>query len=196
MERIVQSNHRMQWLLIAALVAFGVLGRWFQVQWNVTPTAALALFAGFAFTSTRTALLVPLAILAISNLLLDSYNNFGEMAAVYGAFLIPALLGGLVRRDFSARRIVACTLASSVAFFVITNFAVWCYRRGDAYADSLSGLLACYDAGLLFFRWMLAGDLCFAAAIFGAYALAASPLFRRVARVPVERHLHGRTRRS
>jgi hypothetical protein len=180
-------DNRIEWLLFAVLVAFGVLGRWFQVQWNVTPTAALALFAGFLFTQRRMAFLVPLATLAISNLILEPHNHLGELAAVYASFLIPVAFSGLVRQRFTAARVAFCTVVPSVLFFLITNFAVWLYRRGDAYADSFAGLIDCYAAGLLFFRWMLAGDLFFAAAIFGSYALATSPLFRRLVRVPVDR---------
>ncbi len=183
----MNRDNRIEWILLAVLVAFGVLGRWFQVQWNVTPTAALALFAGFLFSRRATALAVPLVILAASNLLLDSYQHAGEMLAVYVSFLLPVAFGRLVRRRLSAERVIAGTLASSVSFFLITNFAVWVYRRGEVYADSLAGLLACYEAGLLFFRWMLAGDLFFASVVFGAYALATSPITRRAVRVPVER---------
>ncbi|MEX2138412.1 MAG: DUF6580 family putative transport protein [Pirellulales bacterium] len=183
----MKRDYRIEWLLFAVLVMFGVLGRWFQLQWNVTPTAALALFAGFVFAQRRTALLVPVVILALSNLVLDTYPHAGEMLAVYSSFLIPAALGGLVRRRFTALRVVSCTLASSLLFFLITNFAVWLYRRGEVYADSFAGLLACYEAGLLFFRWMLAGDLVFAAVIFGSYAVATSPLLRRAVRVSLPR---------
>jgi hypothetical protein len=178
---------RTELLLLIVLVSFGVLARRYQVLWNVTPTAALALFAGFLFTQRKLAYLVPLGILAVGNLFLPSHHSTGEMLAVYGSFLIPVALGTLVRRRFTFARVAICTLASSVLFFLITNFAVWLYRRGEAYADSWAGLLACYEAGLLFFRWMLAGDLFFAAVIFGSYALAASHLGRRVARVPVRR---------
>jgi hypothetical protein len=168
--------------VFAVLVAFGVLGRRFQPEWNFTPTAALALFSGFFFTDRRVAWLLPIAILAASNLWLDSYNHAGEMLAVYGSFLIPVALGALMRRRFTFARVAVSSIASSVLFFLITNSAVWLYRRGDAYVDSLAGLIACYNAGLIFFRWMLAGDLFFAAAIFGTYALATSPIFRRLAR--------------
>jgi hypothetical protein len=101
--------------------------------------------------------------------------------------LIPSALGGLVRRRFTALRVISCTLASSVLFFLITNFAVWLHHRGAAYADSLAGLLACYEAGLVFFRWMLAGDLAYVSVIFGSYAVATSTLFRRQARAAVRR---------
>jgi hypothetical protein len=169
------------------LVLFGVLARRYQLQWNVTPTAALALFAGFLFTQRKLAYWVPVAILAVSNAFLPSHHSTGEMLAVYGSFLIPAALGSLVRRRFTFARVAICTLASSVLFFLITNFAVWLYRRGEIYTDSWAGLLACYEAGLLFFRWMLAGDLFYAAVIFGSYALAMSTVGRRVIRVPLSR---------
>ena len=186
-EQAVKHKARTQWLLFAVLVVFGVLGRRFQPEWNFTPTAALALFGGFFFADRRAAWLLPLAILAVSNIWLRSYNHAGEMLAVYVSFLIPVALGGLMRRRFALSRVAISTVTSSVLFFLITNFAVWLYRRGDAYADSLAGLFACYNAGLLFFRWMLAGDLFFAAAIFGTYALATSPIFRRLARERIER---------
>lgn len=185
----MKRQFQLEAALFLVLVAFGVFGRWWQPQWNVTPTAALALFAGYIFTHRRTAILVPLAILAISNLLLESYNHAGEMLAVYGSFLIPVAFSGLLRPRLTALRLFGCTVVPSVTFFLITNFAVWSYRRGDAYADSFAGLLDCYTAGLPFFRWMLMGDLCFAAMIFGAYSLGASTLFlrRAPARVPRDR---------
>jgi hypothetical protein len=178
-------------MLFAFLVAFGVLGRRFQPEWNFTPTAALALFGGYLFTQRRAAWLLPVTILAISNVWLGPYNHTGELIAVYASFLIPVALGGLMRRRFTLARVAVSTIASSVLFFLITNFAVWLYRRGDAYADSLAGLIACYNAGLIFFRWMLAGDLFYAAAIFGTYALATSPIFRRLSRQRIERRDNG-----
>jgi hypothetical protein len=183
----VKRVFRTELLLAIVLVVFGVVARRYQVQWNVTPTAALALFAGFLFTQRKLAYWVPVAILVISNVFLPSHHSTGELLAVYGSFLIPVALGTLVRRRFTLARVAYCTLASSVLFFLITNFAVWFYRRGEVYADSWAGLLACYEAGLLFFRWMLVGDLFFAAVVFGSYALAVSTVGRRAIRVPLSR---------
>jgi hypothetical protein len=177
---------RQELWLFAAIVAFGVLGRWLQPQWHFTPTAALALFAGYMFRHRGVACLAPLAILAISDLILPTHNNAGEMAAVYACFLAPVALGGLLRRKFTWPRLATSALLPSVTFFIVTNFVVWLYRRGTVYDDSFAGLMDCYAAALLFFRWMLAGDVFFTAALFGAYALAVSPAFRRAERVKVE----------
>ncbi len=177
---------RQEVILFAVIVVFGVVGRWLQPQWNFTPTAALALFAGYMFRSSKAACLAPLAILGVSDLVLPTHNNAGEMAAVYACFLVPVALGGLLRRRFTLPRFAASALVPNLIFFIVTNLVVWMYRRGTVYDDSFAGLLDCYGSAILFFRWMLAGDLVFTAAIFGAYALAASPAFRRAARVAVE----------
>lgn len=40
---------------------------------------------------------------------------------------------------------------------------------GTMYPKDLSGLIACYTAGIPFFRNMLAGDLAYSAALFGIF---------------------------
>ena len=42
----MKREAQIEWLLFAVIVSFGVLGRWFQVQWNVTPTASPLTIAG------------------------------------------------------------------------------------------------------------------------------------------------------
>ncbi|MDZ4818620.1 MAG: DUF6580 family putative transport protein [Planctomycetota bacterium] len=156
--------------IVLLLVAIGVAGRWCQVQWNVTPTAAVALFAGYFFRRSLAAYVVPLSIMALSNLLLESYSHWIEMVAVYGAFLLPVAFSSLLGKQWSVSRLCSCVLLQSVAFFLITNLAVWIVRRGTVYDNSFAGLMDCYYAGLLFFRWMLAGDFAFTAITFGSYA--------------------------
>jgi hypothetical protein len=60
-------------------------------------------------------------------------------------------------------------LASSVLFFVLTNFGVWAF---DAlYPKTLEGLMACYVAAIPFFRNTLLGDLSYTVVLFGGFAL-------------------------
>jgi hypothetical protein len=60
-------------------------------------------------------------------------------------------------------------LASSVLFFVITNFGVWAF---DAfYPKTWEGLIACYVAAIPFFQNTLIGDLLYTAVLFGGFAL-------------------------
>jgi hypothetical protein len=57
-----------------------------------------------------------------------------------------------------------------VQFFLVTNFAVWAFL--GSYKPSLSGLAACYAAGIPLFWNTLGGDAMYAALFFGGLALA------------------------
>jgi hypothetical protein len=72
----------------------------------------------------------------------------------------------------STAALVGCSLAASVMFFLVTNFAHWAIY--DMYEKSAAGLLHCYAMALPFFRYTLAGDLSFACVLFGGYAVAKS----------------------
>lgn len=157
-------------MLFFALVAFGVMGRWLQPDWNFTPVAAIAGFAAYYFGSTAIAMLAASAVLAISNIVLPQYQNPAMMLAVFAAYSIPALLGRWLDARFSWPRFGALCLAPAMAFFVTTNFAHWALVQ--QYAMTWDGLVACYTAGLPFFRGTLAGDVCYTVGLFGAYALA------------------------
>ena len=67
---------------------------------------------------------------------------------------------------------IGSALAGSVSFFLISNFAVW--AAWDMYPRTVAGLMACYEAGIPFFRHAVVGDLLFTAVMFGAPALAQS----------------------
>lgn len=65
--------------------------------------------------------------------------------------------------------VAAATLAGSVLFFIVTNFAVWAFF--PTYPKSWHGLLTCYEAAVPFFRTTLAGDVVYVVVLFGGYAL-------------------------
>jgi hypothetical protein len=148
---------------------------------NFAPVAAMALFAGYFFRSAGLALLVPLSVMAISDFFLGGYD-WAMMALVYSMLALPVAFRGWLRRAFNlgGERTVAplmglysCGLLSSVLFFLVTNFGVWCLWPGP-YDRSLAGLAHCYGAAIPFFRYTLAGDMFFAIVLFGSYALAMS----------------------
>ena len=152
------------------LVAFGVIGRWLQPTWQVTPTAAVGLFAGYYFARISWAVSVPIAVIALSHSMLPPYASWGVMAAVLVAFVLPAILGRMLSHKLSVPRFVVATLLPSLFFFATTNFAVWAFL--DYYPHTLSGLAACYAHAIPFYRWMLEGDLVYIAIVFGTYAFA------------------------
>src|SRR5215475_6457765 len=101
-------QHNVQDLLVfALLVAIGVAGRWGQPEWCVTPTAAAAIFAGLYFSRVAIAVLVPVTILAISDLLLPAYDSIPVMIATYAVMIVPVWFGRMQRSEHSpsARRL-------------------------------------------------------------------------------------------
>jgi hypothetical protein len=167
-------------LVFTLLVAIGVAGRLGQPDWDFTPIAAAAVFAGFYFSRAFVAALVPLAILVVSDLWLPAYDNLPVLAVKYGAMTLPVLFG----RSLAGRRLGwatawrwgVCGFAPAVLFFVLTNFAVWAFQSD--YPKTLDGLGQCYLAGVPFFRAMLAGDLVYLAVLFGCWAAAQRPAMK------------------
>jgi hypothetical protein len=142
---------------------------------NFTPLFAIALFGGTYFASRWAAFGVPLAAMFLSDLALGliMYGKavFPLMPYVYLSFVLTVLLGYWVRRRQGSAIAIGCAaLASSVLFFVISNFGVW--LRGTLYPPTLEGLAACYIAAIPFFKNTVAGNCVFSVALFGVFALA------------------------
>ncbi|MCE9546560.1 MAG: hypothetical protein K8T25_13720 [Planctomycetia bacterium] len=157
-------------IVFALLVAVGVIGRFvFRESWpNFTPTAAVALFAGFYFARGWTAALVPMCVMALSNLWLPVYQSPAEVVVVYLAVLLPVAIGRLVKRGPSVQGFCLLALVPSLVFYLTTNLAVWCCT--PMYSHTWAGFVRCYYVALPFYRWMLEGDVVFLAMTFGAYA--------------------------
>lgn len=149
----------------AAMVALGACARILPHPWNFTPLVAIGLYAGAKSAKTRTGILATLGALLVSDIVLGFY---GGMWWVYGASLVPVLLGRLVRRREGVGTIAAGGLAASLSFFAITNFMVW--ATGHTYPHTLAGLATCFAAGVPFYRNQFLGDVLYVAALFGGHA--------------------------
>ncbi len=142
---------------------------------NITPIAAVALFGGAYFATKRTAFLVPLAAMYLSDLALGFFfYDFGWfhglMPFAYASFAATACLGLLIRRRLTPLTVGGAALMGSVLFFFVTNFGVWLV--GNLYPKTLAGLLSCYLAAIPFFRNTLAGNAVYTLLLFGGFALA------------------------
>lgn len=164
----------MQAVVWLALVALAVAGRLWQPTWNgeqlwhATPLAAVALAAGFLFANPLVAASVPLAALAVSNLVLPGYGSLGVAAVVYAATAWPVLLGtcGILGQDRPRwLAVVGGSLATSLVFFLSTNLAHWAFMAD--YPRTMAGLGECFVAALPFYRWMPVGDAAWTLATFG-----------------------------
>lgn len=155
-------------LIGCGLVLLAVAARLLPHPPNFTPLAACAMFSGFLFRG-RAAFLVPIAAMLASDLVVGLYDP-RLMALVYGSLVLPTVLGRLVGRDgIRWHAVGAFSLAGSILFFLITNFGVWAFSGG--YPRTGAGLAACYAAALPFFKYTIAGDLCWCGALFGGYAM-------------------------
>ena len=146
-----------------ALVAVGVCGRLWQPAYNVTPFAAIGLAAGSLFGISLAAASVPIVALVISNMVLPGYGSTIMTFVVYVSLACPVLFGSLVQRQGWVA-VLGGSLASSLIFFITTNFATW--ALSELYPHTLSGLTTCYIAALPFYRWMPVGDAVWSISLF------------------------------
>ncbi len=154
-------------LVVVLMILAAAASRLIPHPPNLASITAVALFGGAYLTNKRLALIVPLAALFLSDLILGFYRH---MEIVYGSFLLVVFLGFWLQRKRSALRIAGAALASSVIFFIVTNFGVWAFE--SLYPKTAAGLLACYVAAIPFFQNTLVGDALYTAVLFGGFALA------------------------
>ncbi len=152
-------------IFVISVVVVAAFSRLLPHLPNVTPVAAIALFGGSFINRKYLAFLLPLAVLLVSDLFLGFYT---EMYAVYISFAITVSIGILLRKKTTAINTAVASIASSLIFFIVTNFAVW-MSGTFAYPATLAGLGLCYELALPFFRNELFGTLAYNTLFFGAF---------------------------
>ena len=159
-------------ITLTAIILTAALFRLVPHWPNFTPVAALSLFGAATFERKWLGLVAPLAAMLLSDALIGFHSSMG---AVYLSFALTWLLGLWALRKLTVGRIAAASIASSVLFFLITNFAVW--YGSTFYPQNLPGLITCYVSGLAFYNGTsfflngMAGDLFFSTLLFGGYHL-------------------------
>lgn len=197
-----------RFLVITGMILAAAAARLIPHPPNFTPVAAMALFAGATLSRPGLALLVPFAAMVLSDVVIYSSHSqhFDPMiyligqAVVYGCFGLTVGMGRWLRSRYTVPCIAGTMLASSVLFFVVTNFAVWVMGQGLGRPMTPAGLLACYVDALPFFRNTVLGDALFSAVLFGGFILAEHyfPALREPVLVPAaaEPHNQGSTERD
>ena len=172
------SNNARLLALLSAIAAAAAL-RLVPHPPNFAPVGAMALFSGAYLGRRSIAFLAPFAALLLSDAVLGFYP---ELLFVYVSVAATVLIGRAVSRRKSVLTIAGAALASSILFFVVTNFGVWLMM--DYYPKTGAGLAAAYVAAIPFFQNSLAGDFFYAALLFGGFALAEHLLPRLRAGAP------------
>jgi hypothetical protein len=152
-------------ILVAMIVAAAAM-RLLPHPANFTPIGALALFAGAHFDDKRWAFVIPLAAMALSDILLGFH---GQMPVTYGAFAVIVGMGFLLKERKGALRVAGASVGAATFFFVVSNLGVW--ATDGLYPLTFQGLAACYVAAIPFFQNWLAGTLFYSALLFGGFAL-------------------------
>jgi hypothetical protein len=153
-------------MLAYLFVFLAVAVRFLPHPLGFTPVAASLLF--FGARGSRRQWWLPLVLLAASDVVLTrivyQYPFTWDHYVTWAWYAAMLWLGSGLRENAKLFRIVAASLAGSVSFFLLSNFAVW--ASGTMYPKTFSGLAACYTLGLPFFRRGAEGDLVFTLAMF------------------------------
>jgi len=165
---------------LAAIIVLAALSRFFPHPFNFTPMAAIALFGGAYFSNRWMAFLVPFAAMLISDTMQELLTGWGfhsGMPVVYGSFAIVSLIGIFGLQKITPLRVVTAAVASSLVFFLITNFAFLYPEAPIAdpmqghYPHNWTGIIASYEAGLPFLKNQILGDLFYSGVLFGGFYL-------------------------
>jgi hypothetical protein len=157
-------------VLLAIAVRFLPFAGQFNVlphAWHFTPIAASLLF--FGARGSKRQMWIPLVLLAATDVVLTkfiySYSLSWDHLVTWAWYAAILWLGTGLREKSGPVRVIGAALASSVSFFLISNFAVW--AAWQMYPKNLSGLMMSYAAGLPFFRGTVESDVFFSVAFFG-----------------------------
>ncbi len=135
--------------------------------WHFTPLAASLLFFG-ARGSWRQ-MWIPLVLLAATDVVLTkfiyAYPISWDQFVTWAWYAAILWLGTHLREKSGPVRVIGAALASSVSFFLVSNFAVWA-AWPNMYPRGWHGVMMSYAAGLPFFRGTVEGDLFFSIAFF------------------------------
>jgi hypothetical protein len=167
---MLKSLFTPKFYLILGIIIAGAFMRLIPHWPNFTPVAAIALFGGTMLKRKDLALILPILVMLVSDLIIGFHN---VMLPVYFSFLLIVGLGMVLQSRVKPGNIIAASLAGSVIFYLITNLASWATGMMP-YAPGFPGLMQSYIAGLPFFFNGIAGDLFFNGVFFGSFYLLTS----------------------
>lgn len=168
-------------ILIAFIIVVGILRVVNSIEFyawsNFTPIGAMAIFGGAYFTPRWKAFAFPLLTLFVGDLTiyaLLSGGGFHGRPLIYLAFALIVLIGMLIIRKVTVKKIAAASLTSTISFWLIADFAVWMgggidIRTQLPLTRDLSGLLQCYWQGFPYMINFLLGTLFYSAIMFGGF---------------------------
>ncbi len=153
--------------VVIVMIVTGAMMRLIPHWPNFTPIAAIALFGGTFMKRKDLAFLIPVAAMLLSDLIIGFHST---MLPVYLSFIAIVVFGLILQRRLTVVNALSASLAASVLFYLVTNFASWTSGLMP-YPMNASGLMQSYIAGLPFLFNGLLGDLFYTSVLFGTVYL-------------------------
>lgn len=148
-------------MLALIIISFGILSRIIVHTPNFTPVLSMA-FLGGMYLKGRQAVFVPLALMAISDLIIGFYPL---MYVTWGSIVLISILGLWLKERKNFVTVLGGSIVSAVFFFIVTNFASWL----TLYPHTVNGLQQCYILAIPFFRSTLVSTLAYSAVFYAGY---------------------------
>jgi hypothetical protein len=169
----------LRFVVITGFILLAACGRLLPIQ-NFSPLGAIALFGAAHFTKKWQAIAIPLAATWLGDLFINNviYAKFYPTFTwfyqgfywQYACYVLIAVAAFFILKSVTVKNVLVGALASSVIFFLVSNFGVW--LGSTAYPQTFAGLMQCYAAGLPFVKGTLMSDLFYSIVLFGGFALA------------------------
>lgn len=166
--------------VVIGLMVFGVFARLIPHIPNFTPTESITIF-GAAYLGYRyLSYLLPLGLIYISDLIVNNtiarmyfpdtnglvlYSSYMMYTAI--AIVTIVAFSKWMLRTINAKNVIITVLASTLIFFLLTNFSAWADPK-SLYPANINGLIMAYIAGLPFLKISLVGNLVFSGVLFGS----------------------------
>ena len=167
-------NKKTKIIIAIAIIILAAASRLIEHPFNFTPIVAMSIFAG-CYLKKYWVIALPLGAMLVSDYFIGFYD-WQVMASVYASIAVAVGIGWLLSKRLKWYSVGLSALVASVAFFILTNLAVWAFFPW--YPHTWAGLLNCFTLALPFFRNTLAGNIVYSGVLFGAYELANVLAFR------------------
>jgi hypothetical protein len=158
----------MKKIILAGLLIF--LGIAFRTIWHIAPNVEFvtaATFLAIFYLGRKVGLIVPFAIMVLSDTLLGNSSIF---VFTWSAYVFVALFNIFFLNRFGKKNIIVTQIGistlTSFFFFLWTNFGVWAIDSFHMYPHTFSGLIQSYLMGLPFLRLNLVGNIFFVGVTF------------------------------
>ncbi len=173
----MQTRNKQNLVIIITMIFIAAATRFLPHPPNFTALGAMGLFGAAYFNKKYLAFIVPFIALFLSDLVINNvfyaqyYDGFvffhPSSIWIYLGFAAIVIFGQFLLKKVNFSNVFLASLIASISFFVITNFGTW--ASTPMYTKDITGLIACFTAGLPFLPNTLLGDLFFSGALFGTY---------------------------